>query len=106
MPFLNLIIKVTSDSGDVLRPGFDTFVACPIWCWSKDSAYTVALRRLNRERDLRQAAGGRRPSEVFKLMLLKTVPIDFGTWIFSAGMSGHTLVSRECETSYEKMIGT
>ena len=106
MPFFSLIIKVTSDAGDVLRPGYDTYVACPIWCRSESSAYDVALRRLNREPKLRAAAAGSRPSEVFHLQLTKTVRIDFSTWLWSCwGVSGITLFHRDGEASFEQTIG-
>jgi hypothetical protein len=105
MPFLSVIIKITSDTGDVLRPGFDTFIACPVWCRTEMTAFAAAQRRLNRDHKLKKAAGGRKPSDVFHLTLLKTVRLDFSTWLWGLGASGITLCSRDCETPFEKMIG-
>jgi len=105
MPFRTLIIKVSSDTGDVLRPGYDTYVGSAVCCRSTEQeTYAAAVRRLDRERELRKAARGRRPSEAFRLKLVKMKPISFATWLWGCFGSGITLFNRAGPTTFEEIV--
>ena len=95
MPFLKVTIKVTSESGDVVRPGHDTYAVFPIWCSSEEQAFKFALRRLNKEPDLCAVTDGQKPSDEFHLELVETTRIGFGEWLWGSFAPGVTLVPRD-----------
>ena len=94
MPFFRVVIKVTSDSGDVVSAGYDTYAAFPVWCQSEENALSAALPRLNKEPDLRVATDAQKPSEAFHLELLQTTRITFRAWLWGSFASDVSLVAR------------
>ena len=94
MPFFKVVIKVTSDLGDVVSPGYDTFAAFPVWCRSEDKLLAAALPRLNKEPDLRAATDAQKPSDAFHLELVQVTRVGIREFLWGSLASGVKLVSR------------
>ncbi len=93
MPFFKVVIKVTSDAGDVVSPGYDTYAAFPVWCRSEENALSAALPRLNKEPHLRAATDAQKPSETFHLELVQVTRIGIREFLWGSLADGVTLVA-------------